>query len=143
MFNNRKLINDLKIKIEFLEKDLESKENSVISVLDANKELSLSNNYLEKQNILLKRTNIKIVDEVEEIVKERDSYKELYKKEYENFNRAHELARKNRNKVSVLEEVIKKHEENECRLNTELCKYKGKLDKVKNAYRTLTGEELE
>ena len=37
-----------------------------------------------------------------------------------------------RNKINLLEKVIKRHEENECRLNTELCKYKGVLDKIDN-----------
>lgn len=81
MLLNRKFINELKARVEFLEKDLESKENSVCNLLEANKELSLSNNYLE-------------------------------------------------NKIKLLEKVIKQHEENECRLNTELCKYKGQLDKL-------------
>ena len=94
MFLNRKFINELKARIEFLEKDIESKENSVCNLLEANKELSLSNNYLE-------------------------------------------------NKIKLLEKVIREHEENECRLNTELCKYKGKLDKIKNMYRMLTGEDIE
>ena len=37
-----------------------------------------------------------------------------------------------RNKINLLEKVIKRYEENECRLNTELCKYKGVLDKIDN-----------
>ena len=49
MFLNRKFINELKARIEFLEKDLESKENTILNVLDSNKELSLSNNYLENK----------------------------------------------------------------------------------------------
>lgn len=49
MLSNRKFINELKARIEFLEKDIESKENSVCNLLEANKELSLSNNYLENK----------------------------------------------------------------------------------------------
>lgn len=90
MLSNRKYINELKARIEFLEKDIESKENSVCNLLEANKELSLSNNHLE-------------------------------------------------NKINTLEKIIKKHEENECRLNTELCKYKGMLDKIDNYTRMLEG----
>lgn len=90
MLSNRKFINELKARIEFLEKDIESKENTILNVLDSNKELSLSNNYLE-------------------------------------------------NKIKLLEKVIKQHEENECRLNTELCKYKGQLDKIDNYTRMLEG----
>lgn len=55
MFNNRKFINELKARIEFLEKDVESKENNVCNLLDANKELSLSNNYLENKIKLLEK----------------------------------------------------------------------------------------
>ena len=83
MFNNRKYINELKARIEFLEKYIESKENTVCNVLEANEELSLSNNYLE-------------------------------------------------NKINTLEKLVKWHEENECNLNTELCRYKGMLDKIDN-----------
>lgn len=93
MFNNRLYISKLKSKIEFLEKDVESKENTVCNVLEANKELSLSNNYLE-------------------------------------------------NKIKLLEKVIREHEENECRLNTELCKYKGQLDKIDNYTRILEGRGI-
>lgn len=93
MLSNRKFINELKARIEFLEKDIESKENSVCNLLEANKELSLSNNYLE-------------------------------------------------NKIKLLEKVIREHEENECKLNTELCKYKGMLDKIDNYTRMLEGRGI-
>ena len=94
MLSNRKFINELKARIEFLEKDVESKENTVCNVLEVNKELSLSNNYLE-------------------------------------------------NKIKLLEKVIREHEENECKLNTELCKYKGMLDKIDNYTRMLEGRGIE
>ena len=94
MLSNRKFINELKARIEFLEKDVESKENTVCNVLEVNKELSLSNNYLE-------------------------------------------------NKIKLLEKVIREHEENECKLNTELCKYKGMFDKIDNYTRMLEGREIE
>ena len=83
---NIKLIND----IGNLKKDIESKENSVCNLLEANKELSLSNNYLE-------------------------------------------------NKIKLLEQVIKQHEENECELNTKLCRVQGQLDKIDNYRRMLEG----
>lgn len=86
MFNNRKYINKLKA-------DIESKENTVCNLLDANKELSLSNNYLE-------------------------------------------------NKIKLLEKVIREHEENECRLNTELCRSKGQLEKLRNVYKMQTGIDI-
>lgn len=49
MFNNRKYINELKGRIEFLEKDIESKENSVCNLLEANKELSQENEYFRNK----------------------------------------------------------------------------------------------
>ena len=55
MFNNRKYINELKARIEFLEKYIESKENAVCNVLEANEELSLCNNYLENKVKLLEK----------------------------------------------------------------------------------------
>lgn len=128
MFNNRKYINQLMREIENLKeenkklkvankvradesdfwikkyyeknqenknlkKDVESKENSVCNLLEANKELSLSNNYLE-------------------------------------------------NKINTLEKIIKQHEENECRLNTELCKYKGIVDNIDSYKRMLEGRGI-
>lgn len=48
-----------------------------------------------------------------------------------------------REKVKSLENMVKWHESNECKLNKKLCKSNGQLDKIKNMYRMLTGEELE
>ena len=93
MLSNRKFINELKARIEFLEKDLESKENTVCNVLDSNKELSQENEYL-------------------------------------------------RNKINTLQKIIKQHEENECRLNTELCRSKGQLEKLRNVYKMQTGIDI-
>lgn len=93
MLSNRKFINELKAKIEFLEKDIESKENSVCNLLEANKELSQENEYL-------------------------------------------------RNKINTLEKLVKWHEENECRLNTELCRSKGQLEKLRNVYKMQTGIDI-
>lgn len=107
MFNNRKFINELIKENEKLKIDIEIKENQILNVLDANKELSQHNNFLEHRNIILKSANKKLIADVE-----------------------------------ILEEVIDKHEENECRLNIKLCRVEGKLDKIKNMYRALTGEEL-
>ena len=101
MINNKKIINDLNKKIELLEKDKESKENQIINILDANKELSLHNNHLENRNGILK-------------LAKKDLLKDLEKKE------------------SIIRE-----------LNVRLSKSDGKLDKIKNMYRLLTGEELE
>lgn len=76
-----------------LQADIENKENNVCNLLDANAELSLSNNYLE-------------------------------------------------NKIKLLEKVIKQHEENECRLNQKVIKYKGMLDKIDNYKRMSEGRGI-
>ena len=76
-----------------LQNDIESKENTILNVLDANKELSLSNNYLE-------------------------------------------------NKINLLERVVKKHEENECELNTKLFRSKGQLNKLRDIYKMQTGIDI-
>ena len=94
MLSNRKFINDLKSRIEFLEKDVESKENTVCNVLDSNKELSQENEYL-------------------------------------------------RNKINTLEKLVKWHEENECKLNTELCRYKGIVDNIDSCKSMLEGRGIE
>lgn len=65
MMNNRKIINDLNKKIELLEKDKESKENQIINILDANKELSLHNNHLENRNGILKLANKDLLKDLE------------------------------------------------------------------------------
>lgn len=142
MFNNRKYVNELIKENEKLQKDIESKENSVCNLLDANKELSQHNNFLENQNLLLNKENAKLTEEIKVLKKERDSYKGLHKKEYENFEKAYSLARKHRDKISMLEKVIRKHEENECRLNQEKCRTKGQLDKLRNVYKMQTGIDI-
>lgn len=48
-----------------------------------------------------------------------------------------------RNKIKSLEDIIKWHEDNECKLNKELCIARGRLDSIKNTYRITTGEDIE
>ena len=55
-----KYINELKFKIEKMERDIENKENTIINLLEANKELSLSNNYLENKAALQKKVIIEL-----------------------------------------------------------------------------------
>jgi predicted RNase H-like nuclease (RuvC/YqgF family) len=60
MLNNRKTINDLKEENSKLKLDIENKENTIVNLLDANKELSIANTYLEKKiNMLEKVLNKK------------------------------------------------------------------------------------
>lgn len=54
----------------------------------------------------------------------------------------------NRNFLLSLDnkDLLKKIERQElqiCELNTKLCRSQGKLDKIKNMYRLMTGDELE
>ena len=52
-----KMIDFLKNRNSKLKEDIEVKEDSIENLLDANKELSLANTYLEKQNRLLINEN--------------------------------------------------------------------------------------
>ena len=65
MMNNRKIINELNVKIGVLKKDLESKENTIVNVLEANKELSQHNNFLENRNGILKLANKDLLKDLE------------------------------------------------------------------------------
>lgn len=47
-----------------------------------------------------------------------------------------------RNKINTLEKLVKWHEENECELNTELCRSKGQLEKLRNVYKMQTGIDI-
>lgn len=95
MFNNRQYINNLKEeierleaenewirkamtywrersyskdkRIEELEKDIEVKEDTVENLLDANKELSLSNTYQEKKIRSLINENAMLEKEIQEL----------------------------------------------------------------------------
>ena len=56
-----------------------------------------------------------------------------------------ELSQENeflRNKINVLETLVKWHEENECELNTKLVKVQGQLDKIDNYTRMLEGRGI-
>lgn len=107
MFNNRKFINELTKENEKLKIDIESKENQILNILDANKELSQHNNFLENRNTVIKVVNKKLLNDIE-----------------------------------TLEEAIKKHEENECRLNTKLCRAEGQLNKLDNYMKMITGMSI-
>lgn len=88
MLLNRKYINDLTKEleraqetnkdclkiIEFwrersneLKEDIEVKEDTIENLLDANKELSLANTYLEKQNISFAKENAMLEKELQEL----------------------------------------------------------------------------
>lgn len=64
-----------------------------------------------------------------ELNKERIGYKECFEREMELFFKACEMNQENKEKRIEAEQ--------------ELAKTKGELDKMKNTYRMLTGEEIE
>lgn len=100
MFNNRKYIIDLKNEnetlqeenewirnavtywrernqakdkiIKNLEKDIEVKEDSIVNLLDANKELSLANTYQENKIRHLQNENAMLEKEIQELKKRCD-----------------------------------------------------------------------
>ncbi|HBI91277.1 MAG TPA: hypothetical protein DDY58_01890 [Terrisporobacter glycolicus] len=129
---NIKLIND----IGNLKKDIESKENSVCNLLEANKELSQHNNYLQNQNLLLNNENVKLI-------KESNQKDRRLENQRINLKIYREQIKKLCEEKSMLEKVIRKHEENECRLNTKLCRVQGQLDKIDNYTRMLEGREID
>lgn len=47
-----------------------------------------------------------------------------------------------RDKVKDLENMVKWHESNECKLNKELCRTKGQLNKLDNYIRVTTGTSI-
>ena len=64
VLNNRKTINDLKEENSKLKLDIENKENSIINILEANKELALENEYLRNKIKKLKRYIEKLEGEI-------------------------------------------------------------------------------
>lgn len=94
MMNNRKVINSLNRKVE----------------------------YLENRNGILKLVN-------------RDLLKDIDEKETKITTLLE--------KIDKYEQILEEKELKICEFNTKLCRAEGKLDKIKNIYRTLTGEELE
>ena len=62
-----KMIDFLKNRNSKLKEDIEVKEDSIENLLDANRELSLANTYLEKQNRLLTNENAKLERELQEL----------------------------------------------------------------------------
>ena len=94
MFNNRKFINELESKNEMLqeeiqwlkklnkhykkkneelEESMETKEDSVINLLQANKELSLANTYQEKQIRKLETENAFLEKEIQQLTTEKST----------------------------------------------------------------------
>ena len=62
-----KMIDFLKNRNSKLKEDIEVKEDSIENLLDANRELSLANTYLEKQNRLLINENAKLERELNQL----------------------------------------------------------------------------
>lgn len=62
-----KMIDFLKNRNSKLKEDIEVKEDSIENLLDANRELSLANTYLEKQNRLFTNENAKLERELNQL----------------------------------------------------------------------------
>lgn len=94
----------------------------------------------EIENLKEENKKLKVVNKVR--ADASDFWREkCYEKNQENEN----LSLSNNyleNKIKLLEKVIREHEENECRLNTELCRYKGMLDKIDSYKRMLEGRGI-
>lgn len=94
----------------------------------------------EIENLKEENKKLKVVNKVR--ADASDFWREkCYEKnqENENLNLSNNYLE---NKIKLLEKVIREHEENECRLNTELCRYKGMLDKIDSYKRMLEGRGI-
>lgn len=149
MLNNRKCINlleegneRLKRKVgllkdlkEFykrknieLQADIEVKENSVCNLLETNKELSLHNNYLENQNLLLNKENVKLTEEINQKDRRLKNQRINLKNYREQIERLCE-------EKSMSEKELKEVKEKNSRLT-------GQLDKIDNYTRMLDGRGI-
>ena len=156
MLNNRKYINELKADNEKLKRKKEEYEDEMIksmnsrdSYKNANRKLINDIGQLKSENEALKRENhiLECTNEyMEDIYDDLKDDMEVKEDSITNLLEANkELSLSNNyleNKIKLLEKVIREHEENECRLNTELCKYKGMLDKIDNYRRMLEGRGI-
>lgn len=135
MFNNRAYINELKSKIEFLEKDIESKENIVVNVLDANKELSQHTDFLQNRIALMKIVNKDLLKDIEEkedrVINLLDSIEDLQ------LDKNCLLER-----IKKYEQLLEQKELIICELNTKLCRSEGKLNDLDNYIKMTTGMSL-
>ncbi|WP_434793119.1 hypothetical protein TPDSL_23090 [Terrisporobacter petrolearius] len=128
MLFNRAYINELKAENERLKREKRECEDGMIKSMDSR------DSY--------KKANIKLINDIENLKKDIES-KENSVCNLLEANK--ELSLSNNyleNKIKLLEQVIKQHEKNECELNTELCKYKGIVDKIDNCTRMLEGRGI-
>lgn len=129
MFNNRKYINQLTREIKNLKE--ENKKLKVVNKVRA----YASDFWIEKyygknqENENLKKD---IESKENTVCNVLDSNKEL--------SQENEYLR---NKINTLEKLVKWHEENECELNTKLCRYKGIVDNIDSYKRMLEGRGIE
>lgn len=123
------IINGWITKCNNLEKDMVEKEDAITNHIDSDMEHALENQCL--------RIRVKNLEQMVEwhennackLNKERIGYKECFEREMELFFKACNM------RVKEVERRIEAEQE--------LAKTKGELDKLKNTYRMLTGEEIE
>lgn len=156
MLFNRAYINELKAENEKLKRKKEEYEDEMIksmnsrdSYKNANRKLINDIGQLKAENKELKRENhiLECTNEyMEDIYDDLKDDMEVKEDSITNLLEANkELSLSNNyleNKINTLEKIIKKHEENECRLNQEKCRVKGQLEKLRNVYKMQTGIDI-
>lgn len=128
MLFNRAYINELKAENEKLKRQKEEYEDGMIRSMNSR------DSY--------KNANRKLINDIRNLKKDIES-KENSVCNLLEANK--ELSLSNNyleNKINTLEKLVKWHEENECELNTELCRSKGQLEKLRNVYKMQTGIDI-
>lgn len=123
------IINGWISKCNNLEKDMVEKEDAITNHIDSDMEHALENQCLRVRVKNLEQMIEWHESNTCELNKERITYKTLYTEYKELYRRATNAIQKISNKKIEAEQ--------------ELAKTKGELDKMKNTYRMLTGEEIE
>lgn len=123
------IINGWISKCNDLEKDIVEKEGAITNHIDSDMEHALENQCLRIRVKNLEQMIEWHENNACELNKERIGYEKCFKKEMELFFKACNM------RVEEAERRIEAEQE--------LAKVKGELDKTKNTYRMLTGEEIE
>ena len=87
----------------------------------------------EIENLKEENKKLKVVNKV------RSDASDFWREKCYEKNQENEYLR---NKINTLEKLVKWHEENECRLNQKVVKYKGMLDKIDSYKRMLEGRGI-
>lgn len=121
------IINGYIYKCNNLEKDIVKKEDTITNHIDSDMEHALENQCLRTRVKSLERMIERYENNACELNKERIAYEKLFIEYKELYKRAINAAQ------IIINERIK--------LEQELTKTKGELDKLKNTYRMLEGDD--